>query len=107
MIKVINEKTYPVVVAINTWLGDDCQGTGYYQLAAGSSDNWVRKDIRGYIMTLGDEGCIHPYFVATGDNIVIRQDGVYQNNSKINPIGKSLKFKLEELKLEELKLENK
>ncbi|AQT10378.1 hypothetical protein H78_03714 [Pseudomonas protegens] len=85
-ITVKNNTSNIIEVAINQW--DTDGDTRYSPLSVGASDKWVRKDTRGYVLSLRQRGVEKPYYVLVDSNIVVDNTEVKDNEKVISPISR-------------------
>ena len=74
MIKVKNESTNSIEVAINKWGNDG--DTNYFAIHTSNSESWDRADPRGFILSLKMNAKVKPYIVLFDSNIVVNNESV-------------------------------
>ena len=84
MIKVTNNASQQIKVAINKW-GDE-GSTTYYSKSQGESGTWDRSDDRGFVMMVKKGGSTEPYYVQHDSNIIVDKSQVTDHGSTITPI---------------------
>lgn len=83
-IKVTNNCSYEIQVAINQWGNNG--DTGVFPIIPGNSESWDRTDERGFIMIVEKVGAKSPYYVNKGSEILVANDGVKNHGVILRPI---------------------
>jgi hypothetical protein len=83
MIKVTNNSSDVIKVAINKW-DEDCS-TDFFSIESNESDSWGRSNNLGYVMALQKRASQATYYVLSDSEITVDDTSVKDNGRVISP----------------------
>jgi hypothetical protein len=83
-INVTNNTSKDILVSINIW--GTVGNSDRFELKGGQTENWIRSDLRGFVMAVKIDSSELSYFVRIKSGVVIDIDKVTINGIVVKPL---------------------